>query len=82
MEKSSPVRMLVVFPPWSGNHWVESLLGTLYGLQRVGGAKKPDTAGGLQDGWILHMHRRVAPGFCDAIEAVPAHIVTVAAQSP
>jgi hypothetical protein len=71
------VRILVVSPPRSGNHWVECLLGTIYGLRRVGGSKKPDTAGGFLDEVILHMHRRFTPEFCDAIEAVPAHLVTV-----
>ena len=71
------MRILVASPPRSGNHWVECLLGTIYGLTSVGGAKKPDTAGGFRDGVILHMHRRFTPRFCDVIEAVPAHLVTV-----
>jgi hypothetical protein len=63
------------------------LLGTIYGLKSVGGSKKPrGTAvpavrawvgdGGFQDGWIMHMHRRFTPEFCDVIEAAPAHLVT------
>jgi hypothetical protein len=82
------VRILVVSPPRSGNHWVECLLGTIYGLKSKGGSKKPEAttaravrawaqAGGFQDGWIMHMHRRFSPRFCDAVEAIPAHLVTV-----
>ena len=82
------MRILVVSPPRSGNHWVECLLGTIYELTNVGGSKKPDAttaravrawaqAGGFQDGWIMHMHRRFSPRFCDAVEAIPAHLVTV-----
>ena len=82
------MRILVVSPPRSGNHWIACLLGTIYGLKRVGGAKKPEAttalgvrtwaqAGGFQDGWILHLHRRFTSEFCDIIAAVPAHIVTI-----
>jgi hypothetical protein len=82
------VRILVVSPPRSGNHWVECLLGSIYELKSKGGSKKPDAttaravrawaqSGGFQDGWIMHMHRRFNPRFCDAVEAIPAHLVTV-----
>ena len=82
------MRILVVSPPRSGNHWIECLLSTIYGLTNVGGSKKPDAttaravrawarSGGFQDGWIMHMHRGFGAKFCDAIEAVPAHIVTI-----
>jgi len=81
------VRILVVSPPRSGNHWTECLLGTIYGLQSKGGAKKPEAttvravhtwaaSGGFRDGWIMHMHRRFTPRFCDAVAAIPAHLVT------
>ena len=82
------MRIVVVSPPRSGNHWVECLLGTIYGLKRMGGARKPDAtkprtfrawaqAGGFPDGSIFHLHCRFSPRLCDAIEAVPARIVTV-----
>jgi hypothetical protein len=82
------MRILVVSPPRSGNHWVECLLGTIYDLQRMGGAKKPDAtkprvvrawaeAGGFRDGAIFHLHCRFNAGLCDVIDAVPAHLVTV-----
>jgi Sulfotransferase domain len=82
------VRILVVSPPRSGNHWIECLLSTIYQLKSKGGSKKPEAttaravrtwaqSGGFQDGWILHMHRGFSAKFCDVIEAVPAHIVTI-----
>jgi hypothetical protein len=82
------VRILVVSPPRSGIHWVECLLGTTYELKSVGDSKKPEATtrqavrawvqgGGFHDGWIVHMHRGFSSGFCDAIEAAPAHLVTV-----
>ena len=82
------MRILVVSPPRSGNHWIECLLSTIYELTDVGGSKKPDATtaravrewaqgGGFRDGWIMHMHRGFSAKFCDAIEAVPAHIVTI-----
>jgi hypothetical protein len=88
VEENSLVRILVVSPPRSGNHWVECLLGTIYELKSVGDSKKPKATthsavrawvqgGGFRDGWIVHMHRRFTPMFCDAIEAAPAHLVTV-----
>lgn len=82
------MRILVVSPPRSGNHWIECLLGTIYGLTSVGGSKKPEATqprvvqawaqgGGFRDGWIMHMHCRFSPRLGDVIEAVPAHLVTV-----
>ena len=82
------MRILVVSPPRSGNHWIECLLSTIYELTNVGGSKKPAATtarevrawaegGGFRDGWIMHMHRRFSPKFCDAVEAVPAHLVTI-----
>jgi hypothetical protein len=80
------VRIPVVSPR-SGNHRVECPLGTIYGLTSKGGAKKPEAttaravrawaeAGGFQDGWIMHMHRRFRPRFCDVIDSVLAHLLT------
>jgi hypothetical protein len=82
------MRIVIVSAPRSGNHWVECLLGTIYSLERKGGSKKPKAttpmavqqwvlAGGFRDGWIMHMHRGFHASFCDVLEAVPAHLVTV-----
>jgi hypothetical protein len=82
------MRIVVVSPPRSGNHWVECLLGAIYGLQGMGASSKPkDTKsqvvrawvaeGGFPDQTIFHLHCRFKADLCDVIEAVPAHIVTV-----
>jgi hypothetical protein len=82
------MRIVVVSPPRSGNHWVECLLGTIYGLQQMRGSAKPDAtkprvvrawaeAGGFPDGSIFHLHCRFNARLSDVIEAVPAHLVTV-----
>lgn len=82
------MRILIVSPPRSGNHWVRYLLGTIYELHSKHGKQKPDSttpeavrawaeAGGFPDGWMLHLHRSFSPRFCDVIEAMPAHLVTV-----
>jgi hypothetical protein len=82
------VRILVVSSPRSGTHWIKCLLGTIYELKTASGSKKPEAttakavqawaqAGGFHDGWIMHMHRGFGAKFCDVVEAVPAHLVTV-----
>jgi Sulfotransferase domain len=82
------MRIMVVSPPRSGNHWIECLLGTIYELHRMGGRAKPEAtrpqavrawarAGGFSDGSIFHLHCRFNRKVCNIFEAVPAHIVTV-----
>jgi hypothetical protein len=82
------MRIVVVSPPRSGNHWIECLLGAIYGLDRLGGRRKPDDTkpgvwrkwargGGFPDDSLFHLHCRYRPEFCDAIEATPAHVVTI-----
>ena len=87
-EESADVRIVVVSPPRSGNHWIECLLGSIYDLEEFGGARKPDATkprafrdwaanGGFPDGTMFHLHCRYKAEFCDAIEAVPANVVTI-----
>lgn len=82
------MRIVVVSPPRSGNHWIECLLGTIYGLQLLTGVDKPDGTkpklfrewarrGGFPDGSIFHLHCRYKSKLADEIEAVPAKIVTI-----
>jgi hypothetical protein len=82
------MRIVVVSPPRSGNHWIECLLGTIYDLKEFGGRHKPDATkpnvfrkwardDGFPDGTMFHLHCRYRPEFCNAIEAVPAHVVTI-----
>src|SRR5688572_29529998 len=88
LEEHSPVRIVIVSPPRSGNHWVECLLSRIYELKHMAGRHKPDATsrkavrawiegGGFPDGSIFYWHRGFDAKFCDIIEAVPAHIVTV-----
>jgi len=87
-EVNGSMRIVVVSRPRSGNHWIECLLGTIYDLDGLGGARKPDATkpkafrqwaegGGFPDGSMFHLHCRYKPEFYDAIEAVPAHVVTI-----
>jgi hypothetical protein len=82
------MRIVVVSPPRSGNHWIECLLGEIYGLTRLGGRRKPDATnpgafrewaqrGGFPDDSLFHLHCRYRPEFCDAIESTPARVVTI-----
>ncbi|MDQ3226525.1 MAG: sulfotransferase domain-containing protein [Chloroflexota bacterium] len=82
------MRIVVVSPPRSGNHWIECLLSTIYGLTRMGGEEKPDATtpgvfrewargGGFPDNSLFHLHCRYRPKIADAIEATPALILTM-----
>src|SRR5215210_321964 len=82
------MRIVVVSPPRSGNHWIECLLGRIYGLQLLTRADKPDETnpkgfrewagrGGFPDGSLFHLHCRYTSKLADEIEAVPAKIVTI-----
>jgi hypothetical protein len=82
------MRIVVVSSPRSGNHWIECLLGTVYDLQLLTGADKPDGTkpklfrewarrGGFPDESVFHLHCRYTSKLADEIEAVPAKIVTI-----
>lgn len=81
------MRIVVVSPPRSGNHWMKCLLRTVYGLGTLGGNTKPGTnrhefgddvtAGNFPDGTIYHMHARYHRKLASQILALPAHLVTV-----
>jgi hypothetical protein len=82
------MRIIVSAPPKSGNHWIGCLLSTVYGLQwpTPGGhaaTASPETltafvaAGGFPDGSMFHHHTRFHRRLCDAIDAIPAHHVTI-----
>jgi hypothetical protein len=86
--ESVSMRIVVVSPPRSGNHWIECLLGAIYDLQRLGGEHKPDDTkpkvfkawargGGFPDDSLFHLHCRFNAKLADEIEAVPAKIVTM-----
>jgi len=82
------MRIVVVSSPRSGNHWIECLLGTIYGLRLLIGEDKPDGTkpklfrewarrGEFPDGSIFHLHCRYRSKLADEIESVPAKIVTI-----
>jgi len=80
------VRIVISSAPKSGNRWLKCLLRQIYGLEVLHGKDKPPTqpgafrswaARGFPDGTIYHQHCRFSPTLCDAIEAVPAHLVTI-----
>ncbi|HEU0115070.1 MAG TPA: sulfotransferase domain-containing protein [Thermomicrobiales bacterium] len=81
------MRIVVVAPPRSGNHWVKCLLGRIYDLHWRGGDRKAITraddyrahvaGGGFPDNSIFHQHCRFRADLADAIAATPAHLVTV-----
>ena len=82
------MRILIAGPPKTGNVWLKCLLGSIYDLELL---KKPEVPlrpdlnlfkewveqGGFRDGTIFHQHYRYSDEFCRAVEAVPAHLVTI-----
>ena len=81
------MRIVITSPPKTGNKWLKCLLATIYDLDWVLGDDTPATTpakfkqwvanGGFKDGWIFHQHCRYNRRLADAIEAVPAHTVTI-----
>jgi Sulfotransferase domain len=81
------MRIVVIAPPRSGNHWIECLLRAMYNLHHFAAGAKPDAAkprivqewaqSGFPDDSIFHLHCRYSSKLCDVFEAVPAHIVTI-----
>ncbi|MGI9252889.1 MAG: sulfotransferase domain-containing protein, partial [Thermomicrobiales bacterium] len=81
------MRIVVASPPKSGNHWIKCLLAEIYGLTVIEGEDKQRLtadaipawvdAGGFPDGSIIHIHNKCTERLCNAIEAIPASIVTI-----
>ncbi|MDQ3910768.1 MAG: sulfotransferase domain-containing protein [Actinomycetota bacterium] len=81
------MRILIAAPPKTGNMWLKCMLGLIYDLKWVKNAElpRPELAafkewvdnGGFRDGTIFHQHYRYSDEFCRAVEAVPAHLVTI-----
>ncbi len=81
------MRIVINGPPKQGNRWLKCLLASTYGLHVLGGSKTPDTrpktfaawvkSGGFPDSTIFHQHARYTKDLCDAIDAAPAHLVTI-----
>jgi hypothetical protein len=82
------MRILIASPPKTGNMWLKCLLGSIYDLEWLKDAEVPPRPelvlfkewveqGGFRDGTIFHQHYRYSEEFCRAVEAVPAHLVTI-----
>jgi len=82
------VRIIIAGPPKAGNVWLKCILGTMYRLRPLGLQETPGRptlaqfkewaeGGGFVDGSIFHQHYDYSTELCDAIDALPAHIVTI-----
>ena len=81
------MRIVVASPPKSGNHWIKCLLAEIYDLAVIEGERKERITaeslpawvaqGNFPDSSIIHIHNRCTTPLCDAIDAVPAHLVTI-----
>jgi hypothetical protein len=81
------MRIVITSPPKAGNKWLKCLLGSIYDLRWMRGDSKPPTNPAAFESWvreqrfpdgiILHQHCRYTPRLCDAIDAIPASLVTI-----
>jgi hypothetical protein len=82
------VRIVIAGPPKTGNMWLKCLLGRAYGLRWLRAFEtpaSPDLAslstwlaeGRFPDGTIFHQHYDFSPEIADALDAVPAQLVTI-----
>lgn len=82
------MRILIAAPPKAGNMWLKCILGSIYDLEKLKNTEVPPRAdpalfkewaeqGGFRDGTIFHQHYGYSDEFYRAVEAVPAHLVTI-----
>lgn len=81
------MRIVISSPPRSGNHWLKCLLSQIYDLDWLPPSKqvghKPAEVrawvdgGSFPDNSIYFQHCRFSSRLCDALEAAPAHLVTI-----
>lgn len=81
------MRIVITSSPRSGNHWLKCLLSRIYELEwlppseQVGHNPHKVQAwverGGFRDDSIYFQHCRFSDRLCDALEAAPAHLVTI-----
>ena len=82
------VRIVIAGPPKTGNMWLKCLLGRAYGLRWLRSFETPVSAdfpslrtwladGRFPDGTIFHQHYDYSAEVADALDAVPAHVVTI-----
>jgi hypothetical protein len=82
------LRIVIAGPPKTGNMWLKCLLGHAYGLRWLRPFEVPERAdlpsltswleaGLFPDGTIFHQHYDFSPEIADALNDVPAHLVTI-----
>jgi hypothetical protein len=81
------MRIVISSSPRSGNHWLKCLLSRIYDLEwlrpGVQPGHRPDDVrawvarGGFTDNSIYFQHCRFNERLCAALEATPAHLVTI-----
>jgi Sulfotransferase domain len=81
------MRIVISSPPKMGNKWIKCLLSRVYDLQWIIGEDSPDTdtrqfrqfvqEGRFPDNTIFHQHCKYKRRLCDAIDSIPAHLVTI-----
>ncbi len=82
------MRIVIAGPPKTGNMWLKCLLGRAYGLRWLRPFETPEradlqalrswlAADRFPDGTIFHQHYDYASEVADALDAVPAHVVTI-----
>ena len=82
------MRIVIAGPPKTGNMWLKCLLGRAYGLRWLRPFETPEradlesllpwlAANRFPDETIYHQHYDYSPEIADALDAVPAHIVTI-----
>ncbi len=82
------MRIVIAGPPKTGNMWLKCLLGRAYGLRWLRPFETPERAdleslrpwlaeNRFPDDTIYHQHYDFSPAIADALDAVPAHIVTI-----
>ena len=82
------MRIVIAGPPKTGNMWLKCLLGRAYGLRWLRAFETPESpdfpslrtwlaAGRFPDGTIFHQHYDFSAELADALDAVPARLVTI-----
>ena len=81
------MRVVIVSPPKSGNHWIKCLLGHTYGLKELAARAKPLGSpaevqaslanGTVPDNAVFHQHSRFTSDLADALESSGVQIVTI-----
>ena len=82
------MRIVIAGPPKTGNVWLKRMLASAYGLRLLDAGEYPERAelaaleawlatAGFPDGSIFHQHYAYSPELADALDAVPAQIVTI-----